>query len=464
MSTIESSMMSIENSENNEIQEFVCANCGSVHPIDEVAYQDDDGNMYCEDCVDTCEYCGCVVPRTEAIYANATIRWLDTVCACQDCADRHLHRCRDCEEWFTDDGIWDYYLGYDSEPVCHHCEENGDYVRCADCDVVMDRDDAYYDEDRDAYFCETHYHPRSHHMHDYGHDQFNQERDPEMFLSMDDEPETRLYFGVELEVDDGESANDLTNDLYDLSEGEELFRCKHDGSLGCEGVEIVTRPMTFDYAMNAFPWDELSGICVRNGYRSHDAGTCGLHIHVSRKALGESEYQQDLTTAKLMILLDRFWPMVVRFSRRRGDQLQSWSRKSELFGEIDIEKDTPEEIVEKCKDKDNRYQAININPKNTIEFRVFRGSLNVNTIRATIQFVNVAVNYALRATLREVVKVDWMTFVRSDYEELNEYLKLRKLWFEEEKPDASTFRENSDGYFAGQPFSGEVGDEDRLDG
>ena len=38
--SIENTMMSIENSENNEIQEFVCANCGSVHPIDEVAYQD----------------------------------------------------------------------------------------------------------------------------------------------------------------------------------------------------------------------------------------------------------------------------------------------------------------------------------------------------------------------------------------------------------------------------------------
>jgi hypothetical protein len=76
-----------------------------------------------------------------------------------------------------------------------------------------------------------------------------------------------------------------------------------------------------------------------------------------------------------------------------------------------------------------RYRAINLEPRHTIEFRLFRGTLKVSTIRATLQFVQTAIEFAKCHTVRECVHAKWMDFVRSDHEELNAYLKERGLWF-----------------------------------
>lgn len=423
--------------ENNEIVEAVeeirCYHCGEIiENPDDIAYRDDDGHVYCSDCVEECQYCGCIVPVDEAIVANNTIRWLDNVVACPDCADSHLHHCRDCGEWFTDDGIWDYLNEDEDEPVCHHCEEEGDYVRCATCNIVMQRDDAYYDEDRDDYFCGSHYHPHTRHLHGYGHNQYSPNRSGSMFLKEDNEHDVKRFFGVELETDKGDDRDAYVDDLYAVSDEERLFTCKTDGSLN-NGVELVSRPMSFWYAMESFPWEDIAKCARDNGFRSHDAHTCGLHIHVSRAGLGENEYEQDLTTAKLMIMLDRFWPLVVKFSRRGDGELRQWARQNGIFYDgIDREKE--EDVVKNAKSKaiDNgRYQAVNLQNAYTVELRMFRGTLNVNTIRATLQFVQTAIEFVKRTPLKDCVKADWMDFVHSDYEELNDYLKVRGLWFEE---------------------------------
>lgn len=58
------------------------------------------------------------------------------------------------------------------------------------------------------------------------------------------------------------------------------------------------------------------------GYRSHAPGTCGLHVHVSRKALGKDVYKQEETIAKLLYIFERFWQEILRFSRRTESQIQ----------------------------------------------------------------------------------------------------------------------------------------------
>jgi hypothetical protein len=55
---------------------------------------------------------------------------------------------------------------------------------------------------------------------------------------------------------------------------------KGDGSLN-DGFEIVTHPMTHDWAMEKFPWEMIEKL-RRSGYRSWDTDTCGLHVHASR--------------------------------------------------------------------------------------------------------------------------------------------------------------------------------------
>ena len=46
--------------------------------------------------------------------------------------------------------------------------------------------------------------------------------------------------------------------------------------------------MSLSYHRTEMPWEALLREAVRMGYLSHQSGTCGLHIHVSRETFGYS--------------------------------------------------------------------------------------------------------------------------------------------------------------------------------
>lgn len=68
-----------------------------------------------------------------------------------------------------------------------------------------------------------------------------------------------------------------------------------------------------------------------------------------------------------------------------------------------------------------------------IEFRIFRGTLKVNTIIATLQIVNRICDLAIFSSDNEVKRLSWSEFVsRVDEPELVQYLKERRLCINEE--------------------------------
>ena len=101
------------------------------------------------------------------------------------------------------------------------------------------------------------------------------------------------YFGVELEIDDGGECDSSAEVLMDIAnQSKTLAYCKHDGSLD-DGFEIVTHPMPLDCQLHEMLWAEVLDKAIGMGYLSHQAGTCGLHVHVSRKAFGDTPDAQD---------------------------------------------------------------------------------------------------------------------------------------------------------------------------
>lgn len=407
-----------------EREEVECNQCGCVICAgDEITYA---GESYCEDCMVTCEYCGESVPSDETVVSNLEERYVVERVACESCAEDYFYRCDCCDSWISDDGVWAHD---DDRAICNRCSDN--YYVCYDCGSIIHVDDAYYSERDDEHYCEHCYynngHNRSGNISDYGHDQFRKGYYAREFKEMEDECGVSRYFGVELEVDNGRDRDNLADDLFsEIDDSYELFKCKTDGSLGCEGLEIVTFPCSFRFMMEQYPFEDIARIAVRNDYRSHDAGTCGLHIHVSRAGLGESDMEQDLTVAKLMILFDRFWEKLVRFSRRNIEQM-SWCKKPDVYTDAD-ENGTDDEIVGKAKEWRDRYHAINLTNSQTIEFRLFRGTLKVSTIKASIQFVNCMIDFVMRHSLRDCMKTSWdAIFADTEYSELAEYLKFRGL-------------------------------------
>ena len=75
--------------------------------------------------------------------------------------------------------------------------------------------------------------------------------------------------------------------------------------------------MTLAYHMTEMPWREVLKKAVSMNYLSHQAGTCGLHIHVNRDSLGITNRQQENTIARILFLVETFWHELLRFSGRR---------------------------------------------------------------------------------------------------------------------------------------------------
>ena len=373
-----------------------CTHCGKViFEGDEYKDdQDDHGAFICQECFEEnyfiCEYCGEICPNDEHVWVSDNAYCPNSgFGVCENCADNY-YQCDECGDYFTDSRI--HSDDYDHH-ICDRCYERYDYVTCAECGEILLSDNAEYSENRGAWFCSPCYPGDEDTIHNY---------------SFKPEPIFHgfgpFFMGVELEIDKGDSVCKCASALKTLSEEEDQFYLKSDGSLD-SGIEIVTHPCSLEYHENYFPWEEVVKTAKEYGFKSHDAKTCGLHIHVNRNSLGADSFEKEATIAKIILLVDRFWNQMVKFSRRGEYEMNRWAKKPDA----DIqETDTLDDIVDKVKNSsDSRYYAVNLENWNTIEFRMYRGTLHLSTIMATLQFTKALCFYAKNTGLEECMKVSW---------------------------------------------------------
>lgn len=201
----------------------------------------------------------------------------------------------------------------------------------------------------------------------------------------------------------------------------ERIYIKSDGSLD-DGMEIVTHPMTLEYHLNEFCWNDILHECVHLGYCSHQTSTCGLHIHVNRDSLGQSREEQEETISRILYFVEQHWSELLKFSRRSESAMNRWAAR---YGY----ESTPKKILDKAKSSYGRYSAVNLCNYHTVEFRLFRGTLKLNTFIATLQMVNRICNVAFSMSDEEIQDLSWPEFVSKITEpELIQYLKERNLY------------------------------------
>ena len=238
--------------------------------------------------------------------------------------------------------------------------------------------------------------------------------------------DSKRYFGVELEIDEGGKNGDNADTLLGIGNrvAEHIY-IKSDGSLS-DGMEIVTHPMTLRYHKEKMPWSEIMRSAIRMDYRSHKTSTCGLHIHVNRTAFGATREAQDECVSRVLYFVEHHWLEMLKFSRRTEYQMNRWAAR---YGY----KNSPKEILEDAKKGCNgRYACVNITNYHTIEFRMFRGTLKYNTLIATLELVDKICELATNLTDSELKSVSWSDFVGSlddsTEPELITYLKERQLY------------------------------------
>lgn len=222
------------------------------------------------------------------------------------------------------------------------------------------------------------------------------------------------YLGVELEVDSDERTNDI-DDISDVIE--EMFPrhfiwFERDGSLSY-GFENITAPATYSYHESIRDnYMAMFRKIVSEGLFSYNIASCGMHVHVNR-----DYFTSNRQIENLLFLFDKYWDNIVIFSRRSISNINSWASRYS---------DTPHQIVQGMGSAD-RYRCVNLSNTNTIEFRVFKGTLNPDVFFATLAFVDNICRISKYSTNAEIRRVSWDDIVPDSAKDFWEKVKNRRV-------------------------------------
>lgn len=226
-----------------------------------------------------------------------------------------------------------------------------------------------------------------------------------------------LYLGTEVEVDDFASGDGRAAALAATQAyvDEHLCHIERDGSLN-NGFEIVSAPMTLG-AHKATAWGDMFNAISANGGKSHETRTCGLHVHVSRAALGNDDRAKTLAIGKILEMVERFQPELSALARRNIATSQ-WCMPTNYGHSVT---DGSRAIRRKSTAVQNyqgidchtgrRYHAVNLQNRNTIEFRIFKGTLNPDTYYATLALVDGIVRYCKTHTTPDIHATTFDSFI-----------------------------------------------------
>lgn len=387
-----------------------CWACGKIHPWrssfviegNRVAY------FYCDDCTIECADCGEVVLAEDSFEVEGDRYCCKCADECNECGrafvisdlhedeESHLHRlycdrcsfqCAHCGDWFRRDNGYEV----DGETWCEactdydartceecgtttqhyeYCDELGasycrecyrELPRCSECGSILDGEE----------ICHECVHGNNSSIQPYNF------KPAAKFLKVASETQ---FCGFELEVesDPDKCEDEVYDDANAVNGSFAGCYCKHDGSV--EGFEIVTHPFSFDWLkQNEKSLASLLNNLKERNYKSAKAErcSCGLHIHTNRNTLS---LVQQYKMAKFVYCNPQF---VYVLSNRRLSRLNDYAcpLQSDVRGSY-----TLATKLFRCKDVE-RYWALNLCPINTVEYRLFNGTLTFNTLMRAIEFV-----------------------------------------------------------------------------
>ena len=156
---------------------------------------------------------------------------------------------------------------------------------------------------------------------------------------------------------------------------------------------------------------EMFTLLLDNDLRSHDTDTCGFHIHIDREYF---ENRQDSEAAKLLYIFEKYRPELMLFSRRTKQESESWarSRKSETSNKAWIKKAVKDS--KGYQEHSARYYAVNLTNSETVEIRLWKGTLNPETFEATLRFTARLAEICKNTTAAELSKMSFEDLLGSN--------------------------------------------------
>lgn len=316
-------------------------------------------------------------------------------------------------------------------------------AQCAMCGRVLKSSET----DEDESLCPVcalaerlQYHPQirlqARHLPDEGTATFNPAK-----LTVQGDPSV-LYLGAEIEITD--PSNNLSFEhgiakAYDIL-GPGRFYAQYDSSIG-NGFELTSHPMSLGYWKKIKPLvKETFDVLLNEGWRAHDTARCGLHVHFSKRpALGHFlnlNVNSEVGKRIYSWLIARWAEEIAILSRRGFNAFAGYCYLrpyNENFRSFLEDCNTGGYLSTYIR---GHHSAVNLQEDNTIEFRFFRGSLNLESFYAAIEFPDAVVEWIKTFSSKEdLFSVEHTTFAKfrefftskERYAELTSYIARVKL-------------------------------------
>lgn len=247
--------------------------------------------------------------------------------------------------------------------LCSDCFSNKYFV-CDVCGYLLEKDKEHKTPEMDTQCCEICWKSNSIHRYFYNPKFKNLSKD-------------KLYYGIELEV---EGKTRLTQKAAGLISKYPKIYIKTDSSIR-SGFEIITVPLENFYE----PWIKtMLGDLRRDGFRSFQTDTCGMHVHVSSEPLTERNIQwlteffyQKNNSGFLKLMSERDIRLLIRWANLDKSGVG-------LLESSDI---IARQKKEQGRVSHERHAILNLTKEHTVEFRMFRGTLKYESFLGNLEFV-----------------------------------------------------------------------------
>lgn len=276
-------------------------------------------------------------------------------------------------------------ISFGDEQLCRECFDNiEDTSQCASCGHYFYCDEVTYDDHDDSDYCEPCYRDTWRECNECGREYSPGRGTHNCFrginyYSYKPQPifhgRAPYYFGIELEVEqiDTDFSLDSGVTIVQSTLGGRAYM-KEDGSLE-NGFEIVTHPHSLAEFQESVNWEFLTRL-KGEGFRSWDTSSCGLHVHISRSAFADDNH------------LLRFMKFIydnkgaVRTLAGRSSDYAKFNDSGKLVSKVKLGVTS-----------DGHFSAVNTENDETIEVRVFRGSLRKERVLSAIEFCHAAIEH-----------------------------------------------------------------------
>ena len=189
------------------------------------------------------------------------------------------------------------------------------------------------------------------------------------------------------------------------------------------GMELITQPHTIE-EMRTFLSTAMPDILlqVREAGAENFSRHARLHIHISKTVFGATVEEQSDNLAKLLYCYAKHSRQLFKLSNLKNDRKCNFPtpgltiEDAKTRTERELNPETESRTIE-------RYHSINLKQPNTVEFRAWAGTTDINVLTACVELVWHLANKTTTITWEDTN--DWDKWIEGAPQIVLDYIKWR---------------------------------------